>query len=147
MRPKISIIIATYNSEATLERALKSVVSQEFDAKELLVVDGASTDGTLDIIGQYQKNMHWWITEKDTGVYDAWNKALQHANGEWVYFLGSDDYLWDSQVLTQAAWALDASGARTRIAYGQVAFTTKKSAVIGMAGEPWCASTALLIKW
>lgn len=137
MKPKISVIIATYNSGATLGRALKSVLEQTLPEKELLVIDGASTDETLAIIQKYESGIHWWHTEKDKGVYDAWNKALPKAQGDWICFLGSDDYFWDNQVLEKATAQLSKLDADTRLAYGQVAVVSKTSDLIGMEGEPW----------
>lgn len=137
MKPKITVIIATYNSAATLERALKSVLSQTLIEKELLVIDGASTDDTLSIIQKYEHGIHWWHSEKDRGVYDAWNKALPKAQGEWICFLGSDDYFWDTEVLKKASEKLSQLPSDTRLAYGQVAVVSKTGDTIGMEGEPW----------
>lgn len=93
--PRLSIIIATWNAEATFSRCLKSILEQEFGDWELLVADGASTDGTLDLIRQHGAHIAWWQSKKDGGIYDAWNQALEHARGEYVAFLGADD-AWDA---------------------------------------------------
>jgi len=97
MNRKLSIIIATYNSEKTLSFALDSLLSQRISAFECVVIDGNSTDNTLDIIKKFEskfleKNIDFkWISEQDKGIYDAWNKGLDLANGDWISFLGSDD--------------------------------------------------------
>lgn len=95
MLPKVTIVIATYNSEKTLVTALDSVLNQTFQDWECLVVDGASTDGTLDIVKRYvnSDNRFRYISEPDKGIYDAFNKGWRNAAGEWVMYLGSDDKL------------------------------------------------------
>lgn len=93
--PKVSIIIATYNSGRTVRAALESVHSQTFQDWECIVVDGASKDDTLDIVKEYcgRDNRFRYISEKDHGIYDAFNKGWRMAKGEWVHYLGSDDTL------------------------------------------------------
>jgi glycosyltransferase involved in cell wall biosynthesis len=100
-RPRLSILIATWQAAATLERCLKSVFEQEFDDWELLIADGASTDGTTDILHANEARIAWWASEKDKGIYDAWNKALARARGEYVCFLGADDALADRGALSR----------------------------------------------
>lgn len=91
MKKKISIIIATYNAQHYLSKCLDSIVVQKSDDIELIIIDGKSSDGTVDIICQYEKYIDKWISEKDQGIYDAWNKGIQLSVGEWVQFIGSDD--------------------------------------------------------
>ncbi len=95
MLTKLTIIIATYNAEDYLETALESVINQKYHNWECVVVDGGSTDKTLDIIDHYESldNRFCHISEKDRGIYDAFNKGWKMAKGEWVYYLGSDDRL------------------------------------------------------
>ncbi|WP_264560045.1 glycosyltransferase family 2 protein [Flavobacterium sp. N2270] len=93
-----SIITATYNSEKTLERTIKSLLNQSFKNFEYLIIDGNSSDSTLSIVKKYEKEFtdkdisFKYISEPDKGIYDAWNKGLLLASGEWISFLGSDDY-------------------------------------------------------
>lgn len=93
--PIVTIIIATYNSEKTLRKALQSVDDQTFQDWECLVVDGASKDGTIEIVKEYaEKDTRFrYISEPDNGIYDAFNKGWKNAKGEWIYYLGSDDWL------------------------------------------------------
>lgn len=93
--PIISIIIATYNSEKTLQVALDSIFNQSFQNWECIVVDGASNDGTIDIVKEYaSKDFRFrYISEPDRGVYDAFNKGWKMAKGEWIHYLGDDDRL------------------------------------------------------
>lgn len=95
MQIKISIIIATYNAEATLERALNSVINQQFHDWECIIVDGASKDKTLKIAKKIadEDSRIRVVSEPDKGVYDAFNKGWKLASGEWVYYLGCDDEL------------------------------------------------------
>lgn len=97
MGSKYSIIIATFNSDKTLQSTLESLLSQTYKKFEVIVVDGLSKDKTVAIIKEYQNKFsdagipYFWTSEKDTGIYDAWNKALTKVNSSWIAFLGSDD--------------------------------------------------------
>jgi glycosyltransferase involved in cell wall biosynthesis len=94
--PLISIVTLTYNSEKTLERTIQSVISQQFNNYEYLIIDGNSSDSTLDIIEKYKEYLSYWISEPDNGIYDAMNKSLNYVRGQWILFLGSDDILLES---------------------------------------------------
>ncbi|HEV2478732.1 MAG TPA: glycosyltransferase family 2 protein [Puia sp.] len=98
--PKVSVITVVYNGAATLEATLLSVVEQSYPHVEYILVDGGSTDGTLEIIDRYKTRITAWVSERDKGVYDAMNKGVRMATGDWVYFLGSDDRLQDKAVLS-----------------------------------------------
>lgn len=98
MKPFFTIITATFNSEQTLERTINSVLNQTFTDFEYLIIDGNSLDKTVTIIKQFEiefkkKNIIYkYISESDKGLYDAWNKGIELSKGEWISFLGSDDY-------------------------------------------------------
>jgi glycosyltransferase involved in cell wall biosynthesis len=98
-RPLVSVIIASYNCEKTLEAAIRSVLDQSYNNRELILIDGDSNDATLDIIKAYGKAFSYWVSEPDKGVYDALNKGIAVARGEWLYFLGADDTFIDNEVL------------------------------------------------
>ena len=91
----VTIVIATYNSEKTLRQALSSVENQTFQNWECIVVDGASTDGTIEIVREFVSidSRFRFISEPDDGVYDAFNKGWRLAKGEWIHYLGDDDVL------------------------------------------------------
>lgn len=89
----VSIIIPTYNSSVTFEKTLCSIFRQSYRNVEVIVVDGGSTDSTINIIVKYQDRIKHWISEKDDGVYDAMNKGILLAGGEYVFFMGSDDIM------------------------------------------------------
>jgi glycosyltransferase involved in cell wall biosynthesis len=91
--PKISVITVTYNASKTLENTLLSVVNQSYPNLEYIIIDGGSTDGTVDIIRKYSDKISYWISEPDNGVYDAMNKGTKVATGDFCYFLGADDTL------------------------------------------------------
>lgn len=87
----ITIITITYNASATLRRTIESVVAQEYSKIEYIIVDGASTDGTVDIIKEYPNVVTRYVSEPDKGLYDAMNKGLQMATGEYVWFVNAGD--------------------------------------------------------
>lgn len=91
--PLVSIITPTLNSEKYLEKTILSVISQTYENIEYIIIDGGSTDGTLNIINKYNKYLKYWISEKDKGQSHAINKGYERANGELISWLGSDDWL------------------------------------------------------
>ena len=95
MNPKVTIVIASYNSENTIRAALQSVKDQTYCDWECLVVDGASRDNTIKIVKQFSEGdtRFRYISEVDNGIYDAFNKGWKNANGKWIYYLGSDDLI------------------------------------------------------
>lgn len=93
MNPKISIITVCYNSEAHLEEAIQSVVSQPYENKEYIVIDGGSTDGTLAIIEKYRDKIDYFVSEKDKGISDAFNKGIKAATGDVIGICNADDQL------------------------------------------------------
>ncbi|MBK1438645.1 glycosyltransferase [Parapedobacter sp. ISTM3] len=92
-RPVISIIIATYNAEHCLSDCLVSIANQSFREMEVVVIDGGSTDRTVDLLKAAEIDKLRWISEPDKGIYDALNKGVRVANGRWLHFLGADDRL------------------------------------------------------
>ena len=93
MKPKISVITITFNSAATLEETILSVTSQDYPDLEYVIIDGGSTDGTLDIIRKYQDKIQIVVSEPDRGISDAFNKGIARATGEIVGIINSDDIL------------------------------------------------------
>jgi Glycosyltransferases involved in cell wall biogenesis len=96
---KLSIITINLNNAEGLRKTIESVISQTFTDLEYIVIDGASTDGSLDIIKQYAGRINYWISEADTGIYNAMNKGIKVAKGEYVLFLNSGDWFVDQDVL------------------------------------------------
>lgn len=92
MQPLISIVIANYNYGRFLEEAIQSVITQDgFDQCELIVVDGGSTDNSVEVIKKYVDRIAWWVSEKDKGQSDAFNKGFSHAKGRFLTWLNADD--------------------------------------------------------
>ena len=95
-RPFITVITPVFNGIENLESSIRSVASRGGEGVEYIVVDGASTDGTLEILRKHQSSVDYWVSEPDQGIYDAMNKGVRLARGRWLCFLGSDDTLCDS---------------------------------------------------
>lgn len=137
--PSISIITATYNAAEYLPNLARSIREQTYGNVEWIVVDGASKDGTLDIIRQNEDVIDHWISEPDRGIYDAWNKGLGLASGEWICFLGADDFFWSPEVLEITAPVLAAAYPGHRVVYGSLAIVNPGREVLYTLGEPWAA--------
>ena len=93
IQPRVTVITATFNAAATLEACLESVRLQSYSGVDHLVIDGASTDGTVPMLERAERPGLRWISEPDRGIYDAWNKGLHLTRGEWIAFVGADDVL------------------------------------------------------
>ena len=135
--PRISIVVATLNGAGVLERCIDSIVAQDSQNWELIVVDGGSTDGTVDLLRNKAHVITKWISEKDNGIYDAWNKALPEVTGDWLLFLGADDYLWDASAIRRAAALLKDVPVACRVAYGRATWVMADGRVVGGQGAPW----------
>jgi glycosyltransferase involved in cell wall biosynthesis len=136
-QPLITIIVAVLNGAETLQRCVDSVVGQTYPHKELIIIDGDSTDGTVEILRDNSGNLAYWESKPDRGIYHAWNRALDHAHGEWIYFLGADDYLWSPDVLVEMIPYLTNALPQIRIVYGSVAMVSAKGDVLEVHGKPW----------
>lgn len=107
---KISIVTAAYNSAATIKETIESVLSQDYPNIEYIVADGGSKDGTVDILKSYGDKIKW-ISEKDSGIYDAMSKGVRMATGDAIGVMGSDDFYPNSQVISKVAKAFEDSKA------------------------------------
>jgi putative colanic acid biosynthesis glycosyltransferase len=105
--PLVSIIVAVYNGEASIEKTLQSIFIQDYSRFEVVVIDGKSSDLTVKIIEKYINKINFFISEKDSGIANAYNKGVNNANGDWIYFLNSDDIFCASNTLTNAVKHLD----------------------------------------
>lgn len=97
--PLVTVITAIFNSVNTIENTISSVLNQNYPNIEHLIIDGGSTDGTVDVLRKYNDAVDYWISEPDKGIYDAFNKGINISRGTWIYFLGADDELNDGSVL------------------------------------------------
>lgn len=116
--PRVSIVMATYNPGDALEETLHSIYSQTWRDYEIVVIDGGSSDGTLNFLRNQGDRIGSWISETDEGVYDAYNKGIEMARGEWVYFIGAGDVLADDNVLER----IFSSPIRGNLIYADVFF-------------------------
>ena len=135
--PLISVILSTLDAARVLPRCLDSLRAQSFRDFEVIVMDGASTDGTVDILRQSGDVVGEWRSAPDSGIYNAWNKALPLARGEWLCFLGADDWLWDGDALARLVPHLRAAAPRHRVVYSQVRQLDGAGRLIEQLGEPW----------
>ena len=132
--PLVTVITAVLNGVDTIKACLDSVLRQDYPKIEHIVLDGGSTDGTLEVLRQYDDRIALWRSEPDEGIYDAWNKALIEARGEWICFLGADD-----EFLPGAVSAYMALAAKTP----QAEYLSSKvrmihsSGYVRILGSPW----------
>ncbi len=99
--PLISVVTVSYNAVLTIEQTILSVINQTYPHIEYIIIDGGSTDGTVDIIKKYANRIAYWVSEPDKGIYDAMNQAVKLAKGEYFLFLNTGDSLYDNKVLEQ----------------------------------------------
>ena len=97
--PFFSIITINLNNSTGLEKTIQSVTTQLFSDFEFIIIDGGSTDNSIDVIKKYESEITSWVSEKDNGIYDAQNKGIAKANGTYCLFLNSGDYLFSKDAL------------------------------------------------
>lgn len=119
-KPLISIITVVRNGKDTLEQCINSVVDQTYKHIEYIVIDAASTDGTVDILERYKDKIDYWVSEPDGGIYDAMNKGISIARGQWIYFLGCDDELMNRSVIESVFEENKEDLASTDVIFGNV---------------------------
>jgi len=135
--PLITIITATYNAAAHLAGSIDSVLRQTYLNFEYIVIDGASSDGTLDILKMHNKQITYWLTEPDTGIYDAWNKGIKKANGAWILFLGADDQLLPDALESYVKFINQNSAQGFDYISSKVKRVRPNGTVEGIVGKPW----------
>lgn len=136
-KPLISVITATFNAARFLPDAIRSIRAQSYPNIEWIVIDGWSTDATVDLLKANDDIIDFWLSEPDRGIYSAWNKGLAQAKGEWICFLGADDYFWDAHALARMCEQLDMLPSSIRVAYGQIMLISADGKVIHAFGESW----------
>ena len=112
---KVSVVIVTFNAAKTLQFTLDSIYKQRYPNIEIVIIDGKSTDGTVNILEANSDKIAYWRSEPDKGIYDAMNKSLKCITGDWVYFIGADDTLFDE--FSDLCYELKQTGA---LYYGSV---------------------------
>lgn len=118
-QPRFSIITITYNASRWLEQTILNVLSQSYPDIEYLIIDGGSTDGTVQIIKQYASGITYWVSEPDKGIYDAMNKGLRQATGDYVWFINAGDSLSSSDTVQQVASQIQKRKSLPDILYGE----------------------------
>lgn len=116
---KISVVTVCFNAVNEIEKTIKSVLNQQYDDLEYIIIDGNSIDGTQEIIKKYDKKIAFYLSEKDNGVYDAMNKGINIATGEYINFMNAGDEFFDNYVLTRIFSNLNQNPA---VIFGDVAF-------------------------
>lgn len=124
----ISIITINFNNAKGLAKTMQSVLAQTYKHFEYIVIDGGSTDGSVEIIQQYSNQLTYWVSEKDNGIYNAMNKGWRNATGEYCLFLNSGDYLVNENILELVAEKMNS--ASVDIFFGDVANEVKEKRVI-----------------
>jgi len=137
--PLVSIITATFNAAHCLPMTIQSIREQSYGNIEWIVVDGASKDATVELIRQNEDVIDFWLSEPDTGIYDAWNKGLEHAHGEWICFLGADDRYCQNDALEKMARL--ATGGHRNFVSGKMQIVLYNKKII--RGDPWNAERML----
>jgi glycosyltransferase involved in cell wall biosynthesis len=121
--PKFSIITVSYNAKDDLEKTIKSVSDQSFKNYEYIIIDGNSTDGTKVVLKKYDREINYWISERDEGIYNAMNKGAKVAKGEYLYFLNAGDTFHNKNVLKDVAEAID----NEDLLYGKIRVVNKEN--------------------
>lgn len=119
--PFVSIITAVLNAAEALEETILSVLRQTYPHREYLIIDGGSWDGTVEVLERYDAALDYWLSEPDRGIYDAFNKGIRLAQGDWLYFLGAGDRLADERVLEEVF----SEEPQEKFLYGDVVFLPK----------------------
>jgi len=132
MPPKVSLITVTFNAAAVLEPTIASILHQTFTDYEYLVIDGGSRDGTVDLIRRYEPNLSYWVSEPDRGLYDAMNKGLRAARGEYVWFMNAGDRLYDSSTLAKV---FEAAEPGADVYYGDALYYEEGGRELGLRSQ------------
>lgn len=109
MKTLITIVTVSFNAVHGIEKTILSVVNQTYENIEYIIIDGGSTDGTVDVIKKYADHITYWVSEPDKGIYDAMNKGIEKATGEWINFMNAGDIFLESQTLSNFVSYLDGS--------------------------------------
>lgn len=132
LTPVFSIITVTYNASQWLERTMLSVLRQSYPHVEYLIIDGGSTDGTVDLIKQYRDGIAWWISEPDSGLYDAMNKGLRQATGDYVWFINAGDTLHTANTLQEIVASIKKGVSLPDVIYGDSRIVDAQGRSLGL---------------
>lgn len=128
---KISVITVVYNGAKTIEKTIKSVLGQSYRNMEYIIIDGHSTDGTQQLVTKYIDSIAYFVSEKDTGIYDAMNKGIECATGDYIIFINSDDSLAENALEQGARYLCDT----VDILYGDIYTVQEDGTETRMIGD------------
>lgn len=132
LHPKFSIITVTYNAGKVLEDTIQSVITQTYKNVEYIIVDGKSTDGTMDIVNRYREHIHTIVSEPDKGLYDAMNKGIDLATGDYLCFLNAGDELHEDDTLQLIVHSLNGEKELPDVIYGETAIVDEEGHFLRM---------------
>jgi glycosyltransferase involved in cell wall biosynthesis len=134
----ITVIVAAKNSSATLQNCINSFKDQTYQSKQLIIIDGGSSDDTAKLLKKNNKYISYWESKLDRGIAHAWNKALEYVDGEWIIFLGADDCFTDSNVLENFNSKIKNHSLKNgRIVYAQIQKLSYKGEYLDIQGMDW----------
>lgn len=133
----VTVVTVVYNAGALLVPTIRSVQEQRCPGVEHIIIDGGSNDDTLDLIRAHEAQIDFWLSERDAGIFDAMNKGIAAATGEWVCFLNAGDCFLTSHTLSQIREHLLAAAPETMLEYGQILYTDRSGVLIRTQGGPW----------
>lgn len=131
-QPTFSIITITYNAVRWVEQTIQNILGQSYPNIEYIVIDGGSTDGTVDIIKQYESGITYWVSESDKGIYDAMNKGLRHATGDYVWFVNAGDLLSTLGTVQEVVSLIQKKKVLPDIIYGETNIIDEKGQFLGL---------------
>lgn len=135
--PLVSVIISVLNGRNTLQTCIDSIISQTYPNIELIIIDGHSTDGTVEILRSNTHNIQYWKSAPDNGIYDAWNKGLLIAKGSWICFIGSDDRFSSKDTISKLICSINESNSNASLISGLSNYLDENGNSIKVIGEKW----------
>lgn len=141
---KVSVVTVCFNVVKDIERTMLSVINQTYPNIEYIVIDGGSTDGTVNVIKKHENQIFKWISEPDKGIYDAMNKGIKFATGEWIIFMNVGDVFYDSYVISNMQFDKYESDKNVRCVYGDYISLHKIKTVEVRCENPFYSRTDYL---
>lgn len=132
MAPLISVVTVIYNAKDSLEGTISSVIEQTYPRVEYIIIDGGSHDGTVELLREYANRVDYWVSEPDRGIYDAMNKGIAAANGEWILFINAGDEFYSPHTLELLSRDLSESA---DVVYGDVEIRYEDTRVVKRSGR------------
>ena len=144
--PQFSIVLPVLNRADVIKSCLESLLGQRGPSFEVIVIDGGSTDGTVDTIQGYSDSLAYWESKRDEGIYHAWNKGLKHAKGRWIGFLGADDRFASDDVLAKMADVVALLPRHVSVIYPHAIYMDDKGVAHEESGMAWKSARGRLFQ-